>query len=238
MPISFTFQVHNCTVQNQTLSTIHVTCVQGFDGGLPQIFTMEVTDAATNFVVANTTNSQSARFTVTGLRPGTEYIVSVSSANAKGSSDIIKINAFTAKQPERMTETGESALTKVGEFTVTPILAILMVIGGALFLVVLVISAVFCFRRKSRPPHKSNSMTRMTHIALQKGIDDCIDCPGPMGPPSVTTGLMENEKNPDIIPVQKRGELGTCFNLGEGHNGHLDLKKSIVQQNKIPKNLF
>jgi len=47
----------------------------------------------------------------------------------------------------------------------------------------------------------------MTHIALQKGIDDCIDCPGPMGTPNTTTGLMEAEKNPDIIPVQKLGKF-------------------------------
>lgn len=161
--------VQNCTVHNQTLSTLHVVCAPGFDGGLPQLFTMEVTDAATNFVVANTTNSQAPRFTVTGLRPGTGYIVTISSANGKGRSDVTKIEAFTAKQPERMTESGESALTKVGEFTVTPILAILMVVGGALFLVFLVISAVFCFRKKRRPPHKATSMTRMTHIALQKG---------------------------------------------------------------------
>ena len=91
--------VHNCTVQNQTLSTIHVVCAPGFDGGLPQIFTMEVMDEATNFVVANTTNSQASRFTVTGLRPGTGYLVSISSANAKGRSDITKISAFTIKQP-------------------------------------------------------------------------------------------------------------------------------------------
>ncbi len=78
------------------------------------------------------------RFTVTGLRPGTGYVVSISSANGKGRSDLTKIEAYTAKQPERMTESGESALTKVGEFTVTPILAILMVVGGALFLVFLV----------------------------------------------------------------------------------------------------
>jgi hypothetical protein len=73
---------------------------------------MEVTDAATNFVVANTTNSQAPRFTVTGLRPGTSYIVSISASNGKGRSDLTKIDAFTAKQPERMTESGESALTK------------------------------------------------------------------------------------------------------------------------------
>jgi hypothetical protein len=215
MSFSFPDPVHNCTVQNQTLSTLHVVCTQGFDGGLPQMFTMEVTDAATNFVVANTTNSQAPRFTVTGLRPGTGYLVSISSANAKGRSDVTKIDAWTAKQPERMTESGESALTKVGEFTVTPILAILMVVGGALFLVFLIISAVFCFRKKRRPPH---NMTRMTHIALQKGIDDCIDCPGSIGTTSQTTGLMENEKNPDIIPVQKRGKTVLFINFTLGLN--------------------
>jgi len=75
------------------------------------------------------------RFTVTGLRPGTGYLVSITSSNAKGRSDMTKIHAFTTRQPERMTETDGSALTKVGEFTVTPILAILLVVGGALFLV-------------------------------------------------------------------------------------------------------
>ena len=29
--------VHNCTVRNQTFSSLHVTCGKGFDGGLPQV---------------------------------------------------------------------------------------------------------------------------------------------------------------------------------------------------------
>jgi neural cell adhesion molecule len=29
--------VHNCTVRNQTYSTLYVTCGTGFDGGLPQV---------------------------------------------------------------------------------------------------------------------------------------------------------------------------------------------------------
>ena len=29
--------VHNCTVRNQTISTLHVVCGKGFDGGLPQV---------------------------------------------------------------------------------------------------------------------------------------------------------------------------------------------------------
>ena len=45
---------------------------------------MEVRDAKTSFVVANTTNTRAPAFTVTGLRPGTGYWVSISSHNAKG----------------------------------------------------------------------------------------------------------------------------------------------------------
>ena len=43
--------VLNCTVVNQTYSTLLVVCQRGFDGGLPQDFTMEVKDAKTSFVV-------------------------------------------------------------------------------------------------------------------------------------------------------------------------------------------
>ena len=58
---------------------------------------MEVKDAQTHFVVANTTNTRRAAFTVTGLRPGTGYIVSVHSFNPKGSSEEMVIHAFTAR---------------------------------------------------------------------------------------------------------------------------------------------
>ena len=63
--------VHNCTVRNQTYSTLHVTCGSGFDGGLQQRFVMEVKDAQTHFVVANTTNTRRAAFTVTGTTTAT-----------------------------------------------------------------------------------------------------------------------------------------------------------------------
>ena len=89
--------VHNCTVRNATYSTLHVACGSGFDGGLQQGFVMEVRDAQTHFVVANTTNTRRAAFTVTGLRPGTGYIVSVHSFNPKGSSEEMVIHAFTAR---------------------------------------------------------------------------------------------------------------------------------------------
>ena len=67
--------VHNCTVVNQTYSTLHVVCLRGFDGGLPQGFTMEVRESNTQYMVANTTNTRSPAFTVTGLQAGKRYSI-------------------------------------------------------------------------------------------------------------------------------------------------------------------
>ena len=89
--------VHNCTVRNQTYSALFVTCGRGFDGGLPQAFVLEVVDAKTQFTVANTTNRKDPAFTVTGLRPGTGYVVAVHSFNAKGASEATRIHAYTAR---------------------------------------------------------------------------------------------------------------------------------------------
>ena len=112
--------VHNCTVVNQTYSTLHVVCLRGFDGGLPQDFTMEVRDAKTSFVVANTTNTRAAAFTVTGLRPGTNYLVSISSSNNKGRSEPVVIQAYTSSAPvtERKSSPGKiySFVVKVTYF--------------------------------------------------------------------------------------------------------------------------
>lgn len=214
--------VHNCSVVNQTYSTLHVVCLKGFDGGLPQGFTMEVRDAKTAFVVANTTNTRSPAFTVTGLRPGTGYLVAISSGNDKGRSEPVRIQAFTASAPvnERKSSPGESALTTVGEFTLTPILAVLLTVGAALILVFVIIVAYFCVRRspsgghhgrRKRPSGKNPNDNRMsyteTHIALQKGIDDCLDdhTNASSGGTALTPMLSEHERDPDLIPI-RRGE--------------------------------
>lgn len=230
--------VHNCTVLNQTYSTLHVVCGKGFDGGLPQGFTMEVMDAKTHFVVANTTNTRSPSFTVTGLRPGTGYLVSVSSANAKGRSEPMRIHAFTTSAPvnQRKSSPGESALTTVGEFTVTPILAVLLVVGGALVLVFVVISAYFCVRntsshnRRRKGPKENNRISyTTTHIPMQKGIDDCID-DGNNPSAGVTVPMLDHEKNPDIIPIKRENEEDGGFGVYGEKTRYATLQRQRVCQ--------
>ena len=64
-------------------------------------------------LVANLTSSgRVPRFYVTGLRPDTGYVVSVTAINAKGSSDALMVRAYTRKSDglRQLIETSESAL--------------------------------------------------------------------------------------------------------------------------------
>ena len=59
---------------------------------------------------------------------------------------------------------GESPLISEGSFTVTPILAILLVVGGALVLVFLIISTYLCVRKQA------DSVRRYAHWGDLLGI--------------------------------------------------------------------
>lgn len=90
-------------------------CVESFDGGLPQKFTMQVDREAgpagkaaggatttTTTTVYNQT-SKVPVFSVNNLDPGTTYEVSVYSTNAKGRSETVHFRATTLNLPERRT---------------------------------------------------------------------------------------------------------------------------------------
>ena len=62
----------NCSVVNQTTESLVVECLPGFDGGLDQLFHMEVTDLQTGQRIANTSQGGRAapEFEVSGLNSG------------------------------------------------------------------------------------------------------------------------------------------------------------------------
>jgi hypothetical protein len=55
------FALQNCTVSNQSIDTIHVECIEGFDGGLPQMFLLEMVEIPTLKLVRNLTLYVSSR---------------------------------------------------------------------------------------------------------------------------------------------------------------------------------
>ncbi|XP_043277126.1 protein turtle homolog B-like isoform X2 [Venturia canescens] len=103
----------NCTILNQTTNSLYVECTEGFDGGLPQRFTLELEmDDSTNTLEArglvHNRTSKEASFGVHGLTPGSTYHATIYASNAKGRSEAVRLRAATLNLPER--RTGESRL--------------------------------------------------------------------------------------------------------------------------------
>ena len=172
--------VNNCSVHNQTFSSLQVSCGSGFDGGLKQTFQLELRDARTSRPIANISHDK-PEFVVKGLMPGEGYIITIYSVNGKGSSEPVILHAFTMKEtsPEQIV----ADTSRQPGMVVTPVLAILIaIIAGLSFVAVCIILVM---RIKHR---KTNSRYHGTHIPLQKGISSNHCLP---------------EQDPDIIPSNK-----------------------------------
>jgi hypothetical protein len=96
---------HNCTISNQTSAFLEIDCEQGFDGGLPQFFVMEVYDSSSQILKYNV-SSDAPHFVVDGLIPGSQLIISMYAANGKGKSSNLVFQASTLRLPERITDAG------------------------------------------------------------------------------------------------------------------------------------
>ncbi|KAJ8981820.1 hypothetical protein NQ317_007406 [Molorchus minor] len=91
-------QLQNCTLNNQTSNSLQVDCTEGFDGGLPQSFFMEVLELPSLRSKVNlTTYRMPPTFTANGLDPGASYRIMLYAVNAKGRSDPAFIDPVTFK---------------------------------------------------------------------------------------------------------------------------------------------
>ena len=91
----------NCSVVNQTTESLMVECLPGFDGGLDQLFHMEVADLQTGQLIANTSGGKAApEFEVSGLNSGRGMKITIFAVNADGRSDSAVLEGFTLKVAE------------------------------------------------------------------------------------------------------------------------------------------
>ena len=186
--------VHNCTVFNQTFTAMQISCGSGFDGGLKQLFKLDLRDAKTGTGVLNMENSL-AEFLLTGLMPGHGYILTVWAANSKGVSEPITLHAFTLKEtaPEQIVA-DTSRQGQSGELVVTPVLVIMVAILAGLALVAVCIILVMRVKHS-----KAVASYHSTHMPMEKTGSGgrASGCQGP------TSNHCLSDKNPDIIPSNK-----------------------------------
>lgn len=96
-PAGKPYPLDNCTVYNQTSEALFVSCLPGYNGGLSQRFMVQVFEdvEGIRLNIHNFTENEEPKFTVDGLRAGTEYLLSIYAENAKGKSEERKIYGFT-----------------------------------------------------------------------------------------------------------------------------------------------
>ncbi|KAF2892420.1 hypothetical protein ILUMI_13758, partial [Ignelater luminosus] len=187
----------NCTILNQTVESLHVECIEGFDGGLNQEFIMEVYDTLTRKLVNNVT-SKIPTFTVSGLESGLGFQIALYASNKKGKSETAYLQTFTLKSAEKHT-----ALTPV-LLHITPILGILIGVVAALVLVAIIIIVVI--RLRGGGIHDDN----YKDVRLSSADRECEgssekNSMQPLNKDLNNSADSLEEKNPDIVP-QNNGD--------------------------------
>lgn len=87
--------LRNCLVGNQSEDSLVVKCDPGDDGGLEQVFHMEVYHSGRGSLHANLSSKRSPIFDVQGLPMSTPFVLVLFSANAKGRSHSLALSAST-----------------------------------------------------------------------------------------------------------------------------------------------
>ena len=97
--------VQNCSVTNESTDSFQVTCQPGFNGGLPQHFTLtvyKVSPQTGELDLSANLSSALPAFTVSGLDPGSKYVGELVGHNVKGMGVPTQIHVYTLKLPEKL----------------------------------------------------------------------------------------------------------------------------------------
>ncbi|KAF5299118.1 hypothetical protein FQR65_LT09476 [Abscondita terminalis] len=189
----------NCTVINQTMDSIQVECVEGFNGGLQQMFILEVYDIYLNKLITNI-STKHPEFFVSGLNSDTNLNLVIYAVNKKGRSEKRNLQTHTIKSNEKFVGTINTFLQ------LTPVLGALIGIVLTLILTATIIVVIIRLRggeeddkgydaasvTASGSGYLDGSSKNTSSVALRTGVNDSVNS--------------LEEKNPDIIPLNNVDE--------------------------------
>lgn len=187
----------NCTITNLTSESLDVYCLEGFDGGLTQNFIMEIYDVMNSSII-RTVSSDIPEFSVSGLKTGSQYNISLYAVNSKGRSEGFFL--FT-RMPQTQNNTDVHHLLLAASpstLRFTPLLAILL--GAAVTFLFIVLSVSIAIRIRAKNQDKIRNNKTKSEIMVNENIEG-------------------EEKDPDVIPHNS----GTSDNTS--HEGKLHFNK-------------
>ncbi|KAG8266418.1 hypothetical protein J6590_072891 [Homalodisca vitripennis] len=199
----------NCSLTDRGETWVAIQCLAGSDGGLPQTFVAEV--SVEGRLVANTSRSGTAEFTVTSLEPGVTYGVAVRAHNQKGSSETITFQAATTGRliTQRRTTSSESSSGNVDS---TLLLGIISFVSCILAVGALVGAVLLCRRLHQRSPQLSPEQKKIEQMTV---AESCT--------------LSDDDRNPDVVPCSN--EMTVLEVKGE-----VPLKETLMWESQLVLN--
>uniref|UniRef100_A0A182F7Z5 Ig-like domain-containing protein n=1 Tax=Anopheles albimanus TaxID=7167 RepID=A0A182F7Z5_ANOAL len=186
----------NCSILNQTFDMLQIECLEGFDGGLPQDFLVELYVIGNRQLMASI-KSKSPAFELKGLEPGVGYNIILTAKNSKGSSDPTYLQAFTLKNPEKQTDL--SLVYPPALLQIKPFIGTLV---GVVAAIISIASIIVCITRlRGSAGHDrdcGSNMSTNDASGISQSIPDAD-----LAREQCNGSIDSIEKNPDIIPQGK-----------------------------------
>ncbi|XP_045465735.1 nephrin isoform X2 [Harmonia axyridis] len=176
----------NCSIVNQTSDSVEVECSEGYNGGLPQYFILEVHEQQGEKLLANV-SSNTPLFGVTGLEAGKELRIAVYGVNTRGTSDPATLEGYTLKVAEKQTVLSPATRD---QNELHPVLGILVGLVCVLSLLAIIILWTLRLRGVRRKGFRLGFLTgkEKAAMSLRSESEDLFE---------------KDEKNPDVIPTNK-----------------------------------
>ncbi|KAI8425450.1 hypothetical protein MSG28_007195 [Choristoneura fumiferana] len=156
--------LENCTVTNQSAMGLQVDCLEGFDGGLPQVFYMEVLELPSLLIKANISSNTTPVFEARDLDGRSSYALKIYAANAKGRGDEITIYTVALRSPDKFTG-------PITSLPLSPMLASLMALTGLLCAAVCGVITALYRRHVSRRHDLDKHPPSANALYMQRSMD-------------------------------------------------------------------
>ncbi|XKL60725.1 hypothetical protein PGB90_007782 [Kerria lacca] len=223
-------KVSNCTVKNITAISFYIECKEGYNGGMPQTFYLEV--KSESGIEVNVSSSV-PRFPVLGLEAKTNYRINVYSMNMKGHSEPINMTVYTLNNLEQILNLKEAKKAYI-ELRLSVTTNIIIGIALSLIIVTSLVAATALQLRCIRSENKKNKNDKSSEESVFHCVndnefksDDYHDDVVKNIVLNKNIALIEgsDEKNPDLIP---HSTLGTFYNKSVYEHYDYSQQKSFV----------
>ncbi|EDV92962.1 hemicentin-1 [Drosophila grimshawi] len=203
------FPLQNCTVTNQSVDSLQVDCIEGFDGGLPQNFMLELVELNSLRLARNITVSHTpVTFVIENLDQTATYRMIIFAVNVKGRSEPTIIDDINFKGVAKLTGSSTGLIVPL-----SPFLAVLTLVCGLLFAFSCIILAAIYRRFSNR--RNDNNLKAVKHTQLAIPADCQLD---PLHPNSTHTSNGQGQ-----CPGQGQGHGQGHHELANNHQSHHSL---------------